>query len=188
MNSAGIRTYHTILPICVVVDFKSFLYKLNKQIIRNHCNLILPMEYSVRVCVVWVYLCVNDGRGDHGNATAISKNLLPKKNEHPIKISENRIFAKLNCNRISKYIYIHSHTLLFEKTSKASQLAPIYTQCASNTRFVLQSLKLIATDGYGYDCDDYDDDENDVDDNTVYREYTTHTHTQNTSIEDVELM
>lgn len=47
-HSIRLRFAHItrILPICVVVDFKSFLYKLNKQIIWNHCNLILQMEFG----------------------------------------------------------------------------------------------------------------------------------------------
>lgn len=47
-HSIRLRFAHItrILPICVVVDFKSFLYKLNKQIIWNHCNLILQMKFG----------------------------------------------------------------------------------------------------------------------------------------------
>lgn len=113
-NSAGIRTYHTILPICVVVDFKSFLYKLNKQIIRNHCNLILAMEYDGREAIRAQCHTEIDG-----------KNLLPKKNEHPIKISENRIFASLTT---PEFRNTYTHTIILEN----EQSIPI----GINIRFV----------------------------------------------------
>lgn len=129
-HSIRLRFAHItrILPICVVVDFKSFLYKLNKQIIWNHCNLILQMEFgwtgwyempatiTASKAAVAVMMTITKTTTPATTTKAMEttiwkhqctrKKPFTKKNEHPIKMSENRIFASLTTLEISK------HTLL----------------------------------------------------------------------------